>query len=368
MARAVSSLLAAAWLAVLQGCAKLPEAGPSPVPPPSLREGYVVLGPLLSLHPLWSRARWLHEKALALQKGAETRAETFPESLWERPLVEPVALSLPIGPAPPVLSSPPAQLSENPALRRYRQSLEEALLWQRERIEAKYARLLQEARAAEETGLVKTEVELWQKAQVALNNLKIREAMGGLEGRQAREQREAIEARLQRQLATAREKAERRLAEFAEEIEQAKAREIAAAEEEFRSEAQPDVTAQVNTGAEDLATLQRALEMKWWKPPDMEAILPPELARVAGELVARERQAKARQHGGLVAARRLQARRLRSQADELQRLIRQDVEAAVRAIALAEGTVVHVLPLEPPAGKDMTRQYAEKLRSLWPQR
>lgn len=368
MVRAVSSLLAAIGLVLVQGCLRLPEAGPLPAPPAAPREGYVVLGPLLPLHPLWPEARRLHEKALALQKSVGASAGPPVEMLLEMPLVEPLALSEPLGPTPVALTPAAAQPFDNPAVRRYLEGLEEALRWQRERIEVKYAWRLQQARAAEETALAKLEVELWQKAQVALNNLRIREAIGGLEGRQAREQREAIEARLQRQVGAAREKAERRLSALADELSQAKAKELAAIEKQLRSESQPDVAAQLSTGAEDLAALQRALEMRWWRPPEAQATLPPELTKVAASLAERERQARSKQRAGLAAARRLQARRLRDQAEELQRLIRQDVDCAVRAIALAQGTVLHVLPLEPPAGKNMTREYAETLRTLWPQR
>lgn len=368
MVRAVSSLLAAIGLALVQGCLKLPEAGPLPVPPAAPREGYVVLGPLLPLHPLWPEARRLHEKALALQRSVVARAGAPVEMLLETPLVEPLTLPEPFGPGPLALTPAPAQPFDNPALRRHLEGLEQVLRWQRDRIEAKYARRMRQARAAEETALAKLEVELWQKAQVALNNLKIREAIGGIEGRQAREQREAIEAKIQRQVGAAREKAEQRLSALAEELARAKAQELAAVEAQLRSEAQPDVAAQLSTGAEDLAALQRALEMKWWQPPEAQATLPPELTKVAASLAERERRARTKQRAGLATVRGLQARRLRDQAEELQRLIREDVECAVRAIALSQGTVLHVLPLEPPAGRNMTREYAEMLRALWSQR
>lgn len=340
---------------------------PPSLPPP--RDGYVVLGPLLSLHPLWPEARRLHERALVLLGSSEQAVViSHRDPSWEMPLAEIPWLRQPGAPGLPDLTPAMPRPAEIPSVRKYLDGVEEALHWRREMIEAKYARRFQEARAAEESSLAKLEVELWQKVQVAVNNLKVREAMGGPEGRRAREQREAIESRLERQLQAAREEAEHRLASLAEELAQAKAREMATAEEELRAEGQPEAPVEMDTGAEALAALERALELAWWAPPEPRASLPPELATVAGDLAHREKQIQHEQQAKLAAVRREQAKRLRQQAEELQRLICEDVEAAVRSMALSDGVLLRVPPLERPAGRNMTGEYARKLRALWLQR
>lgn len=369
MLRAGSSLMAGLGLILTYGCARLPQGDAIPPSPPPPRDGYVVLGPLLSFHPLWPEARRLHETALVLLGSSEQGIViSHREPSWEMQLGEIPWLREPGAPGLPDLTPAMPRPAETPGMRRYLDGVEEALRWRREMIEAKYARRFQEARAAEESSLAKLEVELWRKVQVAVNNLKIREAMGGPEGRRAHEQREAIESRLERQLQAARQEAEQRLASLAEELERAKAREMATAEEELRAEGEPEAPVEMNRGAEALAALERALELRWWRPPEPRASLPPESAKVAGDLTHREKQIQREQQARLAAVRREQAKRLRQQAEELQRLIREDVEAAVRAMALSEGVLLRVLPLERPAGRNMTGEYARKLRALWLQR
>ncbi|MCX7597409.1 MAG: hypothetical protein N2512_00885 [Armatimonadetes bacterium] len=368
MLRAVSRLLAGLGLAFACGCVRLPQEDALPPLPPPPRDGYVVIGPLLPLHPLWPEARRLHEKALVLlERPDQPITSGYSDPLWKTPLTEIPRLTQPVRPGPLELTPAVPRPGEIPTMPGYQDRIDEALRWRQEMIEAKYEKRLREHRAAEETSLAKLEIELWQRVQVALNNLRIREAMGGPEGSRAREQREAIESRVERQMQAAREEAEQRLALLAEELEQAKAKEMAAAEDELRAESQSEVPEQMAAGADALAELERALELQWWLPPEPKASLPPELTRIAGELAHREKRVRQEQQAKLVAVRRAQAKRLRDQADELQRLIREDVEAAVRALGLSDGVVLRVLPLDSPAGRNMTGEYARKLRALWPQ-
>ncbi len=136
----------------------------------------------------------------------------------------------------------------------------------------------------------------------------------------------------------------------------------------LRARYSPRVQPGFSTGADDLAALQRSLGLGWWAPTTAPGELAPAARELAGDLAARAEAAAERQRQGLRTARLAQATRMRASALDLQRLIRQDVESAVRATALANGVLLRVVPLEAPAGGDMTRQCAQWLRSTWPQR
>lgn len=372
MPRPASSLgvLAAVVLLVLQGCVRVPE----PRPPASVAlsgkvgEGYVYLGPLVSLHPLWPIARRLEERAAELRLAATQSSSLPADWSWEEEPISVDGLTAPLAPGSlkltPLHWPPPGEEAVEGEQQGYQ---EQELAWERARLEAQYARRYQEARASEEMGLATLEVRLWSDAQVAINNLKIRAAMPGPDAAVAREQLSKVMANLDRRRADATAASKARLAKVKAELDAALAQDVARAEARLRAQEGPRPTApRVGTGADELAALSKILALRWWMPDVRPAKLSPYATAKEGELAKQARVAAEREQSSLKATRLAQAQRLQQSALDLERLISQDVENAVRALALSRGIVIHVLPLQKPAGSDMTQQCARWLRSTWP--
>ncbi len=353
----------AAFAAVFgPGCAKVPEPLVVPVQP-SAPEGYVYKGPLAAMHPLWPTARRLRERAAGLEKAARSPALSPKEWLWK---VQASEFSRTGAPTPPgagswTLEATPTAIPQ-PAGRADREALRAA---REERVRLRYERRQQASAAEEAFKLSQMEIDLWRKAQVALNNLRIQEALGGPNAATAREQQQQIAANIDRQMGEATKASEQRRAQTKADLDTQRDAEIAQirAEVADRQAAPPPIS----RATDELKALRSNLDMQWWlpEPPPME--LSPETRAMAAGLAAGGEQAVAVEQKQLAETARAQSARLAEAAGRIERLINEDVEVAARSLALAHGVRMHILPLEPATGKDMTAQCADWLKDVWMQ-
>jgi hypothetical protein len=236
--------------------------------------------------------------------------------------------------------------------------------WQKQLALRRYQHQVAEVRAAESMRQAELEAGLWREYQVALNNLKIREAIGGPGAAEAAESRQHILDVLQKKLAQAEAESEKRMAERVHELGALLETKLAQIEEEAHAEARRRGVAMLDDGRRDREELQERLGLEWWEPDWEEALGPhPDLFPQMAEQY--EKTLK-EQHRVARETMDTQARRMREAAGALRRLIRQEVETTARAQALAHGVLVSVPPLEPRRGRNITAQCAQWLRQQWP--
>ncbi len=357
--------MVAAFAAVLgPGCAKVPE--PLVVPAqPSAPEGFVYKGPLVVLHPLWPTARRLRERAAGLERAARGPVLSPKDWLWRVQTTDFTRAGIPTPPGAPTwtleAAPTPTTIPQSTA-RADREALREV---REERVRLRYDRRQQTAAAEEAFKLSQMEIDLWRKAQVALNNLKIQEAMGGPQAAEARDQQHEIADRIDKDMGDARQASAHRLAQAKADLDGKMATEIAQIRAETAQvEAAPPT---ISRATDDLKVLRSNLDMQWWlpEPPPME--LSPETRAMAGALVTKAERSVAMEQKQLSETAVAQAGRMSEAAGRIERLINDDVEMAVRSLALAKGVRMHITPLEPATGKDMTADCAGWLKEVWMQ-
>lgn len=340
------------------GCMRIPPPGPGPRTV-AVQEGYVWVGELAPLHPLWPCLREMEQRA-----GAVERPEGLP-SLGEFPSLARPQLELPsaVRLAPlPVPELRPPMVHPTPSGEGLPGDLAAAVEARRREAVRRYQQRLAEAEAQESVRRAELEIGLWREYQLALNNLAIRSSLGGPDAADARAAREKILAALEARLAEAAEQSRQRLEKRKQELYQQMMEEIARAEREAAAEAQRRHVPALELGEAERRLLRNRLGIDLWQPELKDGI---ELQSRLKELGERYEAAVERQQKGLAARREQQARRLRASAAVLRRLIRGDLETAVRALALANGMVVHIPPLEPARGSNMTALFANMLRQQW---
>ncbi len=321
-------------------------------------------GPLLPLHPLWPALRAVEERARELSSGEEEGA-VAPAELPALPALARTVPSLDLLPPPASPSLPPAlALPEAPG-DELPEDLRVSLEWRRGLAARRYRHEVSRARADETMRLAALDASLWREYQVAVNNLKIQEAMGGAAAAEARESRQRIMEVLEAKIAQARADSEERVAQRLRRLAEGLEDELARIAEEAQAQSQRRRLPMLDTGRRDRLALEERLKLPW-EPPSAETVEPPS-RDLFPEMAARYRQALDRQQAAVREVRQAQARRLRQAASVLRRLIRQDTETAARAQALAHGLLVYIPPIEPLRGTNVTGLCAEWLRQQWPQ-
>ncbi len=364
MVRAASKPI---WLFIgllLSGCVKAPEAGPLRRLP-TIQEGYFYPGPLLHLHPLWQALTALEQQAnrLAVAREDEDDSASLVE-LAPLPAPELVTPNL-------VLFTPPLlrELEPVPLLTATQEGLPEdlrvSLEWHKQLAYRRHRERVAAARAEATLASARVEADLWREYQVALNNLRIQEAVGGPGAAEASESHERILQALENRVAAAKAESAERLAQRLRELSLQLEEHLRQLELQARAEAEGRSVPVLDTGATDLRELQQRLRIDWWLPSPK----PVETSRedLFPELAARHKEALQQQQAAFVQSRKQQAARMRRAAGVLRRLIRQDVETAARAQALARGVLVNVPPLEPRRGTDITAKCTQWLRQQWSQ-
>jgi hypothetical protein len=308
-------------------------------------------------------ARRLHERAAGLSEAARAPGLNPREWLWK---VQDAPMDAGGMPTPPgagtwLLEPAPSAVPEPAG----RESIEALRAWREERVRRRYQRREEQAKAEEAFKLSSQEIELWQKAQVALSNLRIQQAIGGPGAAQAKRQEQQIADNIERQMVEARAASERRLAGIVADLEAQMAKDLAA----IRAEGveKPGGPPPISRGVEELRTLRSNLDMQWWLPEPPAMKLSAETRKMSEALATAADQAVAAEQKQLAETAREQAGRLAEAAGRLVRLINDDTEMAVRSLALAHGVRMHITPAEAAAGKDMTAQCAEWLKEVWTQ-
>jgi hypothetical protein len=351
------------WLGLLvwllgAGCGRLPKAG-APITLLPVAEGHVHLGALYPLHPLWPQLAALQQEVYQLA-AAEPTADQPPALSTER--FQPGLLRPLWGVAPPPAPtlSPPPWAPESWRAEALPPDLSVSLQWHTQRAVRRHQQALAQARAREQAWLAAQEAQLWREYQVALNNLRIRQAMGGPEAREASAAYQRALESLRGKLAAAQEEAQERLRQAAARLDADLQAELANLEQQARAAAQQRQVPALSTGADELAELEALLNLRWWVPEEPAEAPPPELLAA---LSRRYQQARERQAAAYGATCRAQAARLQASAARLQQLIPQEVEAVARAQALAHGVWLHICPQEEPRGPDLTAQCRQWLRA-----
>ncbi|MCD6350699.1 MAG: hypothetical protein J7M26_01160 [Armatimonadetes bacterium] len=352
-------------LAIAGGCLQIPEAGPVPSAA-RVRQGHAYLGPLLSCHPLWPTLRAVQRQMWEL--GTKTAEEPMvAEELVPLPSFSPLVprFDLPSPPRVKGLAPPPPppgwESNELP------EDLRVSLQWHQEQAVEQYRAELARVRAEETRRQAEAEAKLWREYQVALNNLKIQAAIGGPGADEAARLHEETMKILEQKVADLRQASQQRLALARERLAATLQDQLAQLEREAKAEYRRRNLPLLDTGASDRQALEEALQLKAWAPTVAPRPAQGPEPTLFPALAERYRQALQRQRQAQEAARQLDLARLGQTAAVLQRLIRDDVETAVRAQALAHGLLLSVPPVESPRGEDVTAQCAQWLRQQWPQ-
>ncbi len=242
--------------------------------------------------------------------------------------------------------------------------IEVSLQWKKQQVMRRWQRAVQVARARQQAKVAKLDAELWRQVQVALNNLRIQESLGGPGAADARKMREQIERNIAEKIEAARRRSEEELARELARLEAERDAELARLEREARDAARQRRVPVLELPTDELRELQAKTQLPW-PALSLDSNGAESERQALADILKRRAEAARKVADAVDQARVRQIRGLQAAAARLRHLIRQDVEAAARSQALLHGIVLHVPPLDEPVGEDVTAQCAQWLAELW---
>ncbi|MBC7288425.1 MAG: hypothetical protein H5T86_10365, partial [Armatimonadetes bacterium] len=220
------------------------------------------MGPLLHLHPMWPELLRLEDAMRRLATVDAVQATPGKPVPAEVTLIPPALELLP----PPALSLAMPGRRQVAPLEGLPPDIEVSLEWRKQQIMRRWQHAVQVARARHQAQMAAVEISAWRDVQVAINNLRIQEAIGGPGAEEARKTREKIEQAVQGRITAEREKSEHELSEELARLARERDAAIAELEQEALSAAKERRIPSLPLPTAELDELARSAKLQWWMP------------------------------------------------------------------------------------------------------